>query len=70
VLNEDAERTFRRNERGWTFFQAQSPSYRRLAIFWVVSAKREETRRSRLTTLIDDSAHQRLLKAWPRPAKR
>ena len=70
VFDEDAERTFGRNDRPWTFFQTQSPSYRRLAIFWVVSAKREETRRSRLTTLIDDSAQERTIKGWLRPAKR
>jgi uncharacterized protein YdeI (YjbR/CyaY-like superfamily) len=37
------------------FFDAQPPSYRRAAIWWVVSAKREETRLRRLQTLIDDS---------------
>ncbi|HEV3086199.1 MAG TPA: YdeI/OmpD-associated family protein [Candidatus Elarobacter sp.] len=70
VLGEEASREFRRNARAWAFFEQQAPSYRRLAIFWVVSAKREETRRSRLATLIDDSAHGRMIKAWPRPAKR
>jgi uncharacterized protein YdeI (YjbR/CyaY-like superfamily) len=65
VLGEEAEREFQRNERAWAFFEQQAPSYRRLAIFWVVSAMREETRRSRLATLIDDSAHGRTIKAWP-----
>jgi uncharacterized protein YdeI (YjbR/CyaY-like superfamily) len=55
---EQAER-FRANERAWEFFQAQPPGYRQMAIFWVVSAKREETRARRLATLIDDSAHGR-----------
>jgi uncharacterized protein YdeI (YjbR/CyaY-like superfamily) len=66
ALDPDAEREFRRNERAWAFFEQQAPSYRRLAVFWVVSAKREETRRTRLATLIDDSAHGRTIKAWPR----
>ena len=70
ALDAEMERAFRRNERAWTFFQRQPPSYRRLAAFWVVSAKREETRQSRLLTLIDDSTHERLIKAWPRPEKR
>jgi uncharacterized protein YdeI (YjbR/CyaY-like superfamily) len=65
VLDESVEREFRRNERAWVFFEQQAPSYRRLAIYWVVSAKREETRRTRLATLIDDSAHGRTIKAWP-----
>ena len=37
---------------------------RRLAIFWVVRAKKEETRRRRLATLIEDSAHGRPIKGW------
>jgi uncharacterized protein YdeI (YjbR/CyaY-like superfamily) len=43
------------------------PSYRRTAIFWVVAAKREETRARRLATLIADSAAGRRLKQL-RPA--
>jgi uncharacterized protein YdeI (YjbR/CyaY-like superfamily) len=69
ALGDGEERAFRGNERAWTFFQKQPPSYRRLAVFWVVSAKREETRRSRLATLIDDSAHGRTIKGWLRPTK-
>jgi uncharacterized protein YdeI (YjbR/CyaY-like superfamily) len=53
------ERQFRANKGAWTFFQAQPPGYRKTATFWVVSAKREETRLKRLAKLIDDSAHER-----------
>ena len=35
------------------YFDAQPPSYRRAVIWWVVSAKQEETRMRRLRTLID-----------------
>ena len=38
------------------FFDAQAPWYRRTATHWVISAKREETRERRLSTLIADSA--------------
>jgi uncharacterized protein YdeI (YjbR/CyaY-like superfamily) len=41
--------------RAWEFFSAQPPSYRRVALEWVASAKREETRRRRLEALIRDS---------------
>jgi uncharacterized protein YdeI (YjbR/CyaY-like superfamily) len=58
-LNQEHEEQFQANERAWEFFQAQPPGYRQTAIFWVVSAKREETRARRLATLIDDSAHHR-----------
>jgi uncharacterized protein YdeI (YjbR/CyaY-like superfamily) len=60
-LAPDEEREFRANERAWEFFQAQPPSYRRTALWWVVSAKREETRARRLRTLVEDSANGRRL---------
>jgi uncharacterized protein YdeI (YjbR/CyaY-like superfamily) len=50
------EARFQRNARAWAFFSAQPPGYRRATIFWVTSAKKEETRRRRLQTLIEDSA--------------
>ena len=34
------------------FFAAQPPSYRKLVTWWVVSAKKEETRQSRLDKLV------------------
>jgi uncharacterized protein YdeI (YjbR/CyaY-like superfamily) len=55
-LSSEAEAKFKANRAAWTFFEAQPPWYRRTAIFWVVSAKREETRGRRLQTLIEDSA--------------
>jgi uncharacterized protein YdeI (YjbR/CyaY-like superfamily) len=52
---------FQENPAAWEFFSARPPSYRKAAIWWVVSAKREETRERRLRTLIEDSAQERLL---------
>jgi uncharacterized protein YdeI (YjbR/CyaY-like superfamily) len=52
---------FRKDKAAWAFFQAQPPSYRRAAIWWVVSAKKEETRLKRLGQLIEDSANGRRL---------
>jgi uncharacterized protein YdeI (YjbR/CyaY-like superfamily) len=69
ALSPEQEDAFRRNERAWAFFQAQPPGYRQTAIFWVVSAKREETRARRLATLIDDSARDRRI-AQLRPPER
>jgi uncharacterized protein YdeI (YjbR/CyaY-like superfamily) len=53
----------------WAFFSARPPSYRRPAIWWVISAKRPETRARRLATLIADSAAGRPIKPLT-PAKR
>jgi uncharacterized protein YdeI (YjbR/CyaY-like superfamily) len=61
-LEPDQERQFRENEGAWSFFQSQPPGYRRTATHWVVTAKRDETRKKRLATLIDDSANGRRLR--------
>ncbi|HEX2094787.1 MAG TPA: YdeI/OmpD-associated family protein, partial [Longimicrobiaceae bacterium] len=58
-LDAEQEREFRAEPAAWEFFQAQPAGYRRTAVWWVVSAKREETRRRRLATLIADSARGR-----------
>jgi uncharacterized protein YdeI (YjbR/CyaY-like superfamily) len=69
-LGDAYERQFRANHAAWDFFQAQAPSYRKAAIWWVVSAKREETRQRRLSVLIDDSAAGRRIASLTRPAAR
>jgi len=61
-LDAESERAFRANAAAWAYFQSRPPWYRRTATHWVTSAKRDETRRARLATLIDDSAHERLIK--------
>jgi len=58
-LNPQDEKLFRTNSEAWKYFSAQPPSYRRVAIYWVISAKKEETRARRLATLISDSAQGR-----------
>jgi uncharacterized protein YdeI (YjbR/CyaY-like superfamily) len=40
----------------WAYFQAQRPSYRKQASYWVMSAKKPETRARRLAGLIDACA--------------
>jgi uncharacterized protein YdeI (YjbR/CyaY-like superfamily) len=40
----------------WTFLTDLAPSYRRDSIWWVMSAKKEETRQKRLGILISSSA--------------
>lgn len=57
----DQMRTFKANAAAWRFFVAQPPGYRRLATWWVISAKKEQTRARRLATLIADSAAGRRL---------
>ncbi len=51
----------KKDKAAWTYFQAQSPSYRRTLIWFVVSAKQEETRLKRLKRLIEACAAGRRL---------
>jgi len=55
-LEPAAERTFRANREAWQFFQSDAPWYRRVAVHWVTSAKKPETRLRRLEILIRESA--------------
>jgi uncharacterized protein YdeI (YjbR/CyaY-like superfamily) len=50
------EKQFRANSKAWDFFQRQPPGYRQNAIWYVVTAKQEATRRKRLETIIAESA--------------
>jgi uncharacterized protein YdeI (YjbR/CyaY-like superfamily) len=58
-LDEAMEERFKGNEKAWEYFQSQPPGSRRLALWWVMSAKREETRLKRLATLIECSEQGR-----------
>lgn len=56
VFDQDQIALFRAQASAWEWFCAQSPSYRRSAVHWVVSAKRPDTRERRLAQLVADSA--------------
>ena len=56
VLSPAYLRRFRAEATAWKFFDAQPPGYRRLMAFWVMSAKREETRERRFAQLVATSA--------------
>lgn len=54
-------RTFRRNSTAWRFFAQTSPSYKKVILHWVTTAKRPETRATRFAKLLQaSSAGQRL----------
>ena len=70
-LTPEQERVFRANAPAWTFFDAQPPSYRRVALWYVVSAKKEETRTRRIGELIAVSERgERLPQFIPTKPKR
>ena len=57
----DLEAAFRANRAAWAFFESQPPGYRKNAIFFVMSAKQDATRRRRLDVVIALSAAGRRL---------
>lgn len=49
-------RQFQDNRAAWKFFTTQPPGYQRTITWWIISAKRAETRERRLRKVIIDSA--------------
>lgn len=60
-LSPELEQQFKSDKPAWDFFQQQPPGYRRVASFWVMSAKQAKTRERRLARLMKDSSHGRRL---------
>jgi uncharacterized protein YdeI (YjbR/CyaY-like superfamily) len=70
VLEPDQEARFKTDANAWEHFMSRPPSYRRQALWWVISAKKPETRERRLTTLIEDSAAGRPIKPLTPPKRK
>jgi uncharacterized protein YdeI (YjbR/CyaY-like superfamily) len=66
-LDPSYEKKLRANKKAYEFFQAQPPWYQRTSSYWVMSAKKEETRLRRLATLIACSQDGRSIKPLTRP---
>jgi uncharacterized protein YdeI (YjbR/CyaY-like superfamily) len=64
------EKQFRANPKAWTYFQSQPPWYRRTSTYWVISAKKEETKLKRLKILIECSQQGTTIPALTRPRQR
>jgi len=54
-LPPDFVERFRADPEAWTHWQAETPSYRRTATYWVTEAQRPETRERRFATLLEES---------------
>jgi uncharacterized protein YdeI (YjbR/CyaY-like superfamily) len=66
TLPEPYAARFKKYKRAWAFFESQPAGYRRTAIWWVLSAKREDTRLKRLDALIADAKAGRTLREFLR----
>ncbi|ASK32153.1 bacteriocin-protection protein [Chryseobacterium sp. T16E-39] len=49
------EKQFKANKKAWDFFTNQAPSYKKVMLHWIMSAKQEKTRLSRLEKTIGES---------------
>jgi uncharacterized protein YdeI (YjbR/CyaY-like superfamily) len=58
-LAEPYEKILKKNKAAFEFFSSQPSYYRKVIGWWIVSAKKEETRLKRLEKLIEESARGR-----------
>ena len=58
-LSTDYEAQFKANQKAWEFFSSQAASYRKVMIHWIMSAKQDKTRLSRLEKTITASEQQK-----------
>lgn len=59
VLDPNFEKQFKANTIAWEYFNTQAPSYKKVMIHWIMTAKQEKTRISRLEKAINISAEQK-----------
>lgn len=69
-LDAASEGEFRKHKTAWKFFEEQPPSYKRVAAYRVLSAKREETKKRRLEQLIEASGRRQRLGQLVSPSRR
>jgi uncharacterized protein YdeI (YjbR/CyaY-like superfamily) len=64
------DRLLKANKAAWKFFEQQPASYRKAICWWIVCAKKEETRLKRLEKLMMHSARgERLPELQRKPAR-
>jgi len=57
-LRPDYKKQFKLNTLAWDYFKAQAPSYKKVMIHWIMSAKQEKTRQTRLEKAIQIRTRQ------------
>lgn len=51
-LGPQEEKALQASKKAWAYWEAQRPSYRKTVSYWVMTAKKEETRKRRLEQLV------------------
>jgi uncharacterized protein YdeI (YjbR/CyaY-like superfamily) len=59
TLDTNYEKQFKKDKIAWDFFMKQAPSYKKAITHWIMSAKQEKTRQSRLEKTIKVSGQQK-----------
>lgn len=54
------------NTKAWKFFQSEPPGYSRTTVFWVMQAKKEETRERRFRTMLNLMAKGERMGIFPK----
>ncbi|HEY7575924.1 MAG TPA: YdeI/OmpD-associated family protein, partial [Thermoanaerobaculia bacterium] len=65
-LPEPYRSLLKKNRKAWAFLDAQPPGYKRSMAWWIVSAKKEETRLKRFGRLARESAAGRRIPLFTR----
>jgi len=68
-LPDPYRKQLKKHKAAWKFFEAQTASYRKAVNWWILGAKREETRQKRLAELIEHSTNERLIPGYVRTKK-
>jgi len=68
-FDEQYESMIKKNKKAWEYFKSQPLWYQRTAGWWIMSAKKEETRLKRLAILIDDSQNKKTIAPLKKPGK-
>lgn len=63
-LDEDFTQLFKINRKAWEFFTNQAPSYQKVIIHWIMTAKQETTRLSRLQKTITASGEGKRIQQY------
>ncbi|MBI3787823.1 MAG: YdeI/OmpD-associated family protein [Ignavibacteriales bacterium] len=69
-LESGYEKKLKADKEAWEFFRSQAPSYQHACGWWVMSAKKEETRLKRLSELINVSKNKQTVRLLTSPNKR
>jgi len=68
-LAAEYEKELRKHKGAWEYFQTYPPYLKKTVSFWVMSAKKEETRRQRLQRLVESCVKGERIGVLPKNAK-